>query len=185
MTTDSASQGTVGRLAIGAALVVLGAAWMVAQLVDVDLSDWWPAFILVPGLAVAAWGLALSGGARTAALVVGFQLIGVGGVLWIQNAQDLWATWAYAWALLWPGAVGAAIWLAGRLNGDPSETANGRRVMTVGLVIFIVGFVFFEGIIGISGDAVPFADVLVPVVLIALGIMLLVPGIRKGLRKPG
>lgn len=171
-------------MAIGAALVVLGAAWMVAQAVNVDLSNWWPAFVVVPGLAVAAWGLALSGGRRTAVLVVGFQLIGVGTVLWIQNARNLWATWAYAWALLWPGVVGAAIWLAGRLNGDPSEAANGRRVMNVGLVMFVVGFVFFEGIIGISGDAVPFGDVLVPVVLIALGILLLVPGVRKRQRKP-
>jgi hypothetical protein len=184
MTTNGTSHGTAGRMAIGAALVLLGAAWMVAEFVSVDLSDWWPAFILVPGLAVVAWGLALRGGGRTAALVVGFQMAGVGGVLWIQNALDLWTTWAYAWALLWPGAVGAAIWLAGRLNGDPTEAMNGRRVMNVGLIMFGIGFVFFEGLVGISGDAVPFAGTLVPVILILLGVLLLVPGIRKGSRTP-
>lgn len=169
-----------GRLAFGIVLVALGILWLVAEYTDLDVATWWPLFVMAPGVVFLGAALASNGGRRTGLLVTSFQFLGLGALLWFQVTTELWATWAYAWALLWPGSIGLAVWLGGRLADDPDTAAGGRRTAIVGAVMFLVGFVFFEGIVGVSGG--PIADVgdyVLPIAVILLGGFVLVPALRR------
>ena len=46
--------------------------------------------------------------------------------------------------------------------------------MAIGL--FVAGFIFFEGIIGISGRRLPLPEWVLPVAVIAIGLLVLVRG---------
>ena len=48
-----------------------------------------------------------------------------------------------------------------------------------GLAIFAVGFLFFEGVIGISGEPFPIADWVLPVVVIGIGLVILARGLLQ------
>lgn len=171
-----------GRLLAGLILVAAGLLWLAGDVFDLDLRPdrWWPAFIVVPGLLVMALGFSARGKAREGALVVGAQVAALGLLLAYQNAFDAWATWAYAWALIWPGSIGPAVALAGWLNRDRAKVAGGLRTAMVGLAIFAIGFAFFEGVLDISGFALGrVGDVLIPAAVILAGVWLLVTGGRR------
>ena len=53
-----------------------------------------------------------------------------------------------------------------------------RRSVPRGVAIglFVAGFIFFEGIIGISGEPLPLPEWLLPAVVIAIGLLVLVRG---------
>ncbi|HEV8489292.1 MAG TPA: hypothetical protein VGQ58_05850 [Candidatus Limnocylindrales bacterium] len=87
-------------------------------------------------------GLAIAGGITTV----------TGLVLAFQNATGLWATWAYAWALVAPGGAGLGLLLYGLFTWQPDFVARGRGTLLVGLVLFVGFAIFFEGFIGLSGD---------------------------------
>jgi hypothetical protein len=96
-------------------------------------------------------------------------------VLGVQNIFDLFATWSYAWALVAPGGVGLGMWLQGVATGSSGLRAAGWRTMGAGVIVFLLGAVFFEGIIHVSGRNFGFfGRVLLPLLLIGLGIWLLV-----------
>lgn len=174
--------GYAGRLTAGVTLVTAGLVWLAADVFDVGIrwDRWWPAFVVVPGLLVMALGLSARGGARQASLVVGAQVAAVGLLLTYQNATGAWPTWAYAWALIWPGSIGLALALTGTLDGDRAKVASGMRTATVGLAIFAVGFAFFEGVLDISRFALGrVGDVLIPALVILAGAWLLLSRGRK------
>lgn len=59
------------------------------------------------------------------------------------------------------------------------------RTMLVGLGLIAVSFVFFEGVIGLSGwDLGLVGDVLVPALFIAAGVAILLRG-RRSTERPG
>lgn len=160
------------RIVVGAAILLVGLVWLLGQLTDIDLGTLWPFFVIVPGTVVLITGLAASpGGAGVAATVVGCQLTGVGLLLLFQNVTGLWQTWAYAWALVWPTSIGLGLVARGGLSGDHALSRNGVRTATVGIIIFVVGFAFFEGVLNISGSSMGIVgDLALPAVLITLGI---------------
>jgi hypothetical protein len=169
-----------GRLAFGIILVALGVVWLLAEYTNLDFSAWWPVLLMAPGVVFLGAALASSGGRRTGLLVASFQMLALGGLFWFQIATELWATWAYAWALIWPGSIGLAIWIGGSLAGDPDTAAGGRRTAIVGAVMFLVGFVFFEGVVGVSGG--PIADIgdyALPIGLILVGAFVAFPALRR------
>jgi hypothetical protein len=166
--------GRVGavRIAVGAAIVLVGLLWLLGQLTDINIGALWPFFVIIPGAVVLLSGLAAApGGAGVAATVVGSQLTAVGLLLLFQNITGLWQTWAYGWALIWPTSIGVGLVARGGLSGDHEISRNGMRTATVGIVIFLVGFAFFEGILNISGSSLGLVgDLAMPAVLIGLGI---------------
>jgi hypothetical protein len=124
--------------------------------------------VLISGLA------ASPGGAGVAGTVVGSQLTGVGLLLLFHNVTGLWQTWAYAWALIWPTSIGLGLMVRGGLSEDDEMTRNGARTAVVGLIIFLIGFAFFEGLLNISGASLGIVgDLALPTVLIGLGIALI------------
>jgi hypothetical protein len=148
----------------------VGVLWLLSEAFDLEVwSGGWPFFLIVPGVAGLAAGLA-SERAGLGAAIPGAIVTVIGLLLLYQNTTGHWESWAYAWALVAPGAVGLALLLVGVRTGDAGLQASGTTTLTVAMVIFIVGFVFFEVLIGISGrDFGLGADVVLPALLIGFG----------------
>ena len=111
----------------------------------------------------------------------------VGLVLFYQNSTGHWESWAYAWALVGPAASGLGLLLWGARTGDPTEIRNGTWALLGGLGLFAVGFLFFEGVIGISGRQLPLPEWVLPVAVIGIGVVILARGIfeRRQSASPG
>jgi hypothetical protein len=164
------------RIVVGNAVILVGLLLLLGRLIDLDLGALWPLFVITPGVVVLVSGLAAApGGAGTAATVAGGQLTGIGLLLLFQNLTGLWQTWAYGWALVWPTSIGFGLAARGSLSGDIKTARSGVRTALVGLVMFVVGFVFFEGILNISGSSLGLVgDLALPAVLIVIGLAVIV-----------
>ena len=173
------SGATRGAVIVGALLVVLGAAALAIQLSGATIG--WPAWVVLPGLAmlVAAFALPEPGGSGLAA--AGGVVTAVGTVLAVQDATGTYASWAYAWALVAPGGVGVGLLLYGLLTRRGDIARGGLASLVTGTVLFLVGFLFFEGLLHLDGDRV--SDLTgrsVPVVIMGIGAAILVGAIIPG-----
>lgn len=106
--------------------------------------------------------------------IFGGMVATVGGILMIQNVFDLYASWAYAWALIAPTSVGLSKLLYGALRGLKDEVKTGLTMAGVGAVIFVVAGAFFELIIGINGFGLNVSWLCWPTLLIGGGIITLI-----------
>jgi hypothetical protein len=159
-------RGLRSNLAVGLMLILLGAWFLVVQLVPslqayVELS--WPLIIVGVGVILLIFAV-LAGvpGLAVPACIVG----GVGGLLYWQNATGNWDSWAYAWTLI-PGFVGVGILLNGLLGGESVRQAGrgGAWLILISLVLLAV-FGSFFGALGALGRYWP-------VLLIVLGVLAL------------
>ncbi len=162
-------------LAIGGALVVVGTLLLAGQLLDIGLSDiGWPLWIVGLGVVLLAVGLVV---AADGGFVVGGTVVTTLGLLLAyQDRTGHWESWAYAWALVGPAASGLGMALWGMRRGNGSDIRNGTWGLLGGLGVFAVGFLFFEGVIGISGQPFDFPEWLLPAAVIAIGAVLLARG---------
>ncbi|HEV2028273.1 MAG TPA: hypothetical protein VGS16_07035 [Candidatus Dormibacteraeota bacterium] len=167
--------------ALGVVLVVVGLFALAIVLFGVDLTQYgWPLFVIVPGLTLLVVGF-LGGG--SGASVPGGIVTMLGLVLAYQSSTGDWASWAFAWALVAPFGVGLGLYLQALRDRDHGTLRQGRTLMFVGLLIFMIGFVFFESILGISGqDYGIFGKAALPALLIVIGIILLVRSIQRSRR---
>ena len=141
-----------GGIIIGIALVLLGGAALLAQATGISVG--WPAWIIVPGVALILGAVAVGGPGGSGMAAIGGILTMVGVVLAVQEANDLYQTWAYAWALVAPGGVGLGLTIYGLLTGRREDLRGGLGAMFVGIVLFLVGFLFFEGVLDLSDGQV-------------------------------
>jgi hypothetical protein len=140
-------------LVIGAILVTVGLILLVAQLADFALGDLgWPLWIVAVGAVLLVLGLTVVG--ERGLVVAGSIVTTVGLILLYQDSTGHWESWAYAWTLF-PAAGGLGVALWGIRSGSGSEFRAGTWAMLGGLGFFAVAFLFFEGIIGLSGDRLP------------------------------
>ena len=174
--TPDAESSTTPAIGLGVALLLIGVVLFVGQLFDVGLEDFgWPAIVIGIGLVILVLGLVVN---REQGMVIGGTVVTtVGLVLLYQNNTGHWESWAYAWALVGPAASGLGLLLWGIRTGDPNEIRNGTWALLGGLGLFVVGFLFFEGVIGIGGRQLPIPEWLLPVIVIAIGVVLLARGI--------
>jgi hypothetical protein len=176
------------RAWIGIGLVALGAAALVAEFAPTPAFDagryLWPVFVIVPGAAFLVAGSTLEG---VSGLVIPGAIITIAGlVLAVQNTFDIWATWAYAWALVAPGGVGAGLLLQGWVRHSPDQRRVGWGLLWLGLGLFVLLGAFFEGVLHISGfDFGPAGKALVPGILILAGVALLVRRVLGSARTGG
>jgi len=168
--------------ALGIVLVVVGLFALGVVLFGVDLTQYgWPLFVIIPGLTLLVVGF-LGGGAG--ASVPGGIVTMLGLVLAYQSSSGDWASWAFAWALIAPGGVGLGLYLQALRDRDPVGLRRGRTLMFVALLIFMIGFVLFESILGISGlDYGVFGKAALPALLIVIGLILLVRSIQRSRAK--
>jgi hypothetical protein len=168
--------------ALGALLISLGVLFLAGQLFHVELGHWgWPFFIIVPGSVVLALGIAVNDQTSRPLILVGSVTTATGMLLFYQNATDHYASWAYAWALIAPTAFGAGELIYGLLKDHPQAVTAGTRLITIGLIIFFVGAIFFELVIGIGGFGLN--GWVWPVVLICLGAFLVLSNLISGNQK--
>jgi hypothetical protein len=172
-------------IVLGVALVILGLVFLAGQMFPgLDLGHYaWPLFVLVPGVVMLGAGLVWRD--ASGLVIPGSIVTATGLVLAVQNATGLWASWAYAWALIAPGAVGAGIALQGLVRRSRGEVREGLRVAGIGLVLFLVGLGFFEGVLQISGESLGSGSRLIlPALLILAGLVLLVRNLIQGRAAP-
>jgi hypothetical protein len=170
-----------GLSVLGVILVLVGAAFLVAQYFNIDIGEiGWPVWIIGPGLILLLAGFLVPGGSGM--IIGGTVVTAIGLLLFYQDATDHWESWAYAWALIGPGASGVGIMLAGLRDGHPSAVRAGFSQAILGLGLFAAGYLFFEGILNISGRRLPLPEWVVPVGIVALGLLLLVRGVME--RRP-
>jgi len=168
----------VGTL-MGAILILLGIAFLIVRFIisifDFDLGHYtWPLFIIIPGVLMFLSAFILERQAGVTLAMFGGMVTMTGGILMIQNLFDLYATWAYAWALIAPTSMGLAKLLYGALRGLGDEVKNGLAMAGVGAVIFVVAGAFFELIIDINGFGLNVSWLCWPTLLIGGGIITLI-----------
>jgi hypothetical protein len=167
-------------LVLGALLVVTGLGWLAARTAGVDLASvvgtlGWPLFVIAPGVVLLVLGLASPREPGQGMAVGGTIVTSVGLLLAYQDATDHWSSWAYAWALIGPAAAGLGLVLWSLLHGDRRGVSQGGRTLGGGLVMFGIGYAFFEGLLGIGdgrGISAGAADV-VPFLLLAAGLLVI------------
>jgi hypothetical protein len=142
------------------------------------IEDWWPAFIVVPGLAMLAVSfVGAASGARgmTAMAIPGCIVSAVGGILLYCNITNHWESWAYVWTLI-PASVGLGLLIAGRFGvGDHGSAGAGGWLLVSGVAGFVLLGAFFEVLI-FGGMVSRYW----PVALIGLGMVLLYRASRWG-----
>jgi hypothetical protein len=172
---------------LGGLLVLAGAVLLVGQLVNVDVGHYgWPFFVIVPGVLILFVALMARGALGEGLAILGSIIAVTGLILLYQNATDHFESWAYAWTLIFPGAVGAGMVLYGLAAGRPGNVRAGTRLVGVGLILFLLGVAFFEGVLSIGGYQFGrSAGVAVGAVIIAMGAFLLIVNVTSSRRHSG
>jgi cation transport ATPase len=158
-------------------LVVLGLFALLIQFTGFDAGESWPLFVVIPGLTLLVVGYVSLG---TGALIPGAILTVIGLILAYQSSTGDWPSWAFAWPLVAPGGVGLGLFLQGVRNRDAHLLRQGRVLMFVAAVIFMIGFVIFGTIFRISDtDYGWFGKAALPALLIVIGLVLLGRSIQR------
>ncbi len=135
----------------------------------------------MPGVALVLGAVVVGGSGGSGMASVGGIVLMTGVVLAVQEATGLYQTWAYAWALVAPGGVGVGLTVYGLLARRSGDLRSGLTALFVGVVLFLVGFLFFEGVLGLSGDQFAgWTEVAVPLALVAIGTLVIVGAFIPG-----
>jgi len=177
VTPNQVSGRAGSSIALGVVLVVLGLFALLVQVTGFDASGSWPLFVVIPGLTLLLVGFLSLG---TGALIPGAILTVIGLILAYMNATQDWPAWAFAWPLVAPGGVGVGIYLQGLRTRDAHLLRQGRVLMFVAALIFMIGFVIFGTIFRISDtDYGWFGKAALPALLIVIGVVLLARSIQR------
>jgi len=164
-------------LFLGLLLILVGA-WMVATRQMPALQDWlddnflWPMWVIGAGGLILLIGLinGAPGMAIPASIVAG-----IGGILYYQELNGDYASWAYMWTLI-PGFAGVGEILAGLLGENTRRNlGHGLNQLFISGVLFLI-FGSFLGGLDLLGDYGA------PVLLILLGIYVLARGFMRSMR---
>ncbi len=175
-----AAPGTNGRrisssIVGGAILIGLGILFLLNEVLNVDVWHYaWPFLVLLAGLL--CFAMMMVRGRDAARLALPASVLTMLGIIFLyQNTFDLFQTWAYAWTLIFPTAIGIGRYLEGWWSNRPDLAADGSRLARIGVVMFVLFAAFFELFINLSGfvraDVARFAF---PLLLILIGALLIV-----------
>lgn len=169
---------------LGGLLILVGALLLIGQFANVDIGRYgWPFFVIVPGLLIIFLALTARGAVGEGLAIAGAITTVSGLILLYQNSTDHFESWAYAWALVFPAAVGAGMILYGLSSGRPANVRAGTRLLAIGGVLFLLGAAFFEGVIGIGGYQFGHsAGVALGALIIFLGGVMLLLNLTSGRR---
>ena len=96
-------------------------------------------------------GVAAGDGLGEGLAIVGSMATMTGVLLFVQDTFNYYESWAYAWALIIPTSIGLGRWIFGWLKGNERSVEAGRKLAAIGGVIFLIGAILFELIIGLGG----------------------------------
>lgn len=155
---------------LGALLIFLGLAFLGIRYLGLfEQADVWPLFVAVPGLALLVLGLVLP---NSGMIIGGSVVTTIGLILAWQSVTDRWETWAYAWTLI-PIASGIGSFIGGLRVGSRSMRDAGLWQVVIGLAMFAGFYLFFEQVIGLSGEPTPLPEWVMPAILVILGLLVL------------
>ncbi len=161
--------------AFGSMLIILGCLALVDQIFNIHVSRYiWPFFIIIPGVLIFLSASRAEFGPGEPFAMLGSMVTMVGLILLVQSITNLWASWAYAWALVAPTSVGLGQLLYGAQNRHQTTPNAGITLINIGLIMFFVGIIFFELILNISGFGR--SPIVWAGVFIAAGIVVLIRG---------
>ena len=165
-----------GSLVVGLLLVLLGIFFFASEQLKFDAGQYgWPIFVIAPGVFLLLVGLAIPHEGGLGAAIPGGIITTVGLILATQAATDTYASWAYAWALVAPGSVGATLFLYGLLHRRWDLLDAGLRTAAVGIGLFIGFGLFFENIVGIDeGTRNTALRNALPVMAVGLGVVIVI-----------
>jgi hypothetical protein len=168
--------------ALGLLLLAVGAWILVARFIHIDLGSWlWPFWVIVPGGLIMALGFRDTHRNNEGLVTFGSIVAVTGIILFVQNITGQWQSWAYAWALLFPGSIGLGQYLWGKRAGNVAEVRRGEKTMQTAFVLFVTFGLFFEVVLGIGGFHLGTASrIVVPVLLIAGGVALCITSMNGG-----
>lgn len=178
MHTSSTTPGSDRLAIVGVLLVVAGLAAVALRAAGVDVFDaiaraGWPLFIILPGLVLLVGAVVVAPPGGLGFAIAGTIVTSIGLLLWYQDTANHYESWAYAWALIGPGAAGLAMLVYGAMTRQADLVRAGSRLVVIAAAIFAVGFLFFESIFG--EGRVPFdLGAWWPAGLIVLGIVIVV-----------
>jgi hypothetical protein len=167
-------------IVLGLLLIGAGLAFLLLQVYAIELPFdlgrvGWPLYVIVPGVVLLLVGLTLPDGPGIGLAVAGSIVATIGLVLAYQSAADHYSSWAYAWALVGPAAVGAGMLLWGILHLRGDVIRGGLGALGAGLLLFLIGFGFFEGVLNLGGDRglAPLGRQALPLALIVAGVLVI------------
>ena len=168
----------------GGGLILVGAILLAGQLIGVDLGRYgWPLFVIGPGVLILVIALTATGVVSEGLAITGSLITVTGLILLYQNATDHFESWAYAWALVFPGAIGAGMVIYGVAAGRPGNVRAGSRLVVAGVIIFLLGAAFFEGVLGIGGYQLgQKTGIALGVAIIAVGVLMLIVSLASNRR---
>ena len=169
-----------GLAVVGALLVVGGVGWFVARELQFDpfgavANAGWPFFVISPGVILLTSSLIPKPPQGVGLAIAGTIVTAVGTVLLYQQTTGHWASWAYAWALVGPGAAGLGMAVYGLIFRQRDLVLVGARLVAIGAAIFVAGYWFFETVFA-TGRAPVDLGTWWPIVMVAIGIAALVAG---------
>ncbi|MBN1428007.1 MAG: hypothetical protein JXB07_06450 [Anaerolineae bacterium] len=184
-----------GSALLGMILLCLGIVFLLMEVTGFRLagSFWafvWPFFVITPGALLLFLGTREGGKMSEAASVIGGIVTMTGLLLFYQNTTGHWESWAYVWALTMPGGIAVGYIVDGVINNRPERKSSGWKLLTISLIMFGVGAVFFEVVLDISGffRSSGLGKIALPALLIGLGLLLMtgslggrkeVPAVKK------
>jgi hypothetical protein len=138
-------------------------------------------YIIVTGVVFTLLGL-FGGRNLTGVTIFGSITLVTGLLLAYQDATSSYQTWAYMWALVFPGSIGLGLVLEGAATHENRPLRVGLNMIVIALVITVVGWSLFEGAMNLSGyDLSGLVNFAGPLALIAVGTwMLLRPRTSQG-----
>ena len=169
----------------GGLLVAVGVILLIGQFVHVDLGRYgWPLWIIVPGVVLLILAVSSRGFFGEGLAIAGSITTMTGLILLVQNLTDHFNSWAYAWALVFPASIGIGMILYGLTAGRAGNVRAGLRVLAVGVVLFVLGAAFFEGVIWGGIEFGTSSGVVLGVLIIVVGLVLVLLNLTSRRRSP-
>jgi hypothetical protein len=193
MQARTSTQRSGGLTLLGTALVIAGVGWLILRALRIDVfatiaDAGWPYFVIIPGVALLAASLVPTPPRGVGFAIAGSIVTTVGAVLLYQQATGHWTSWAYAWALVGPGAAGLGMIAYGLIFSQRELLAAGARLVTIAAAIFAVGYWYFETIFSTGraplevGEWWPVVVMVVGLAALAGGLLSRAPGMQGDLR---
>ena len=170
-----------GALILGGGLLLMGIVLLLGRILSIPFGDYmWPFIFIIPGVLVFLSALASDSSSGEGLTILGAILTSLGVIFLAQQVTGLWASWAYAWALVAPTSIGVAQMVYGTRKDRDTIVKSGRKLIKLGLLMFAIGFVFFELIIGVNGFGISNLGLpVIPVVMVFVGAVILARALIK------
>lgn len=177
----SPSRSNRDALILGGGLLLMGIVLLLGRILSIPFGDYmWPFIFIIPGVLVFLSAMASESSSAEGLTILGSILTSLGVIFLTQQITGLWASWAYVWALVAPTSIGFAQVVYGTRNDRDMIVQSGRKLINLGLLMFAIGFVFFELIIGINGFGIGnFGLPVIPVMMVFIGGIILARALIK------